>query len=57
MDQIKHENIIQLIDLFCEDLDSYNQSCLTIITTMVAESLSDNIKEIKENFKEYVNFI
>eukprot|EP01080_Neovahlkampfia_damariscottae_P003208 gene3208-5524_t len=53
MDQIKHDNILQLIDLFNEDLDHHNQSCLTIITTMVSENLAQNIKNLEVKFKEH----
>jgi hypothetical protein len=41
LDNIPHDNVVQLIELFNEDLESYNKSCLTIVTTQLAITLED----------------
>jgi hypothetical protein len=55
LDQIPHENIIQLVQLFTENL-SYNINSLVIITTEVKESLDYYITSLKkERLVELVN--
>jgi hypothetical protein len=48
LDQIMHRNILQIIELFKED------ESLTIITTMVVESLSKNIHQMIDEMKDSV---
>ena len=50
LNQINHDNIIQLIDLFHEDLESFNKSCLTLVTTDLNESLDKYLNHINEPF-------
>ena len=52
--QIKHENIIQLIESFVEEI-SDEISCFTIITTEVNESLAKYIQHSKSKLVELVS--
>eukprot|EP01080_Neovahlkampfia_damariscottae_P009113 gene9113-1203_t len=54
LDQIPHDNIVQLIELFNEDLEgTYNKSCLTIVTTDLHTNLEDFIyKKLNEPLLE-----
>ena len=57
MNQISHENVIQLVELFNEKT-SKNMNVVTIVTTEVKESLSDYIKLLnKEKLVELVRNI
>ena len=57
MNQISHENVIQLVELFNEKT-SKNMNIVTIVTTEVKESLSDYIKLLnKEKLVELVKNI
>eukprot|EP01080_Neovahlkampfia_damariscottae_P010222 gene10222-2642_t len=50
LNQINHENIIQLIDLFYEDLSKTNKGCLTMVTTYYNESLDKYLINTAEPF-------
>jgi len=57
LNQISHENVIQLVELFNEKT-SKNMNVVTIVTTEVKESLSDYIKLLnKEKLVELVRNI
>jgi hypothetical protein len=47
LNQIPHENIIQLVELFTENL-SYNINSLVIVTTEVKENLDYYINSLKK---------
>ena len=57
MNQTIHENIIQFIELFKEDVTEYNKNCVTIVTSEINESLdkflSNKLNIIKEHVKKF----
>jgi hypothetical protein len=60
LDQIQHENLIQLIELFLEDSnESENITCLTIITTSIKENLNSFYSILEEPLtnEEVVKFM
>jgi serine/threonine protein kinase len=52
---VNHENIVQLVELFYEEVDSF-KSCLTLITTDINESLDVYLENAKDPFSKLVNF-
>lgn len=45
--RIQHDNILQLVEIFKEDCDSYDKETLSIVTTHYKESLANFIENLK----------
>eukprot|EP01080_Neovahlkampfia_damariscottae_P003305 gene3305-5746_t len=53
MNQRVHDNVIQFVELFKEDLKEYNKNCVTIITTEINERLDTFLNNKGNIIKEY----